>query len=383
MWRLYVTNNQEIIFYTTTAIYIFSNETFKVIKPNSKFPFHLAFYVNNTLYVREWKQGLKKLEQGQLTLVPHGDQFADERIYAMLPYDESKILLITRSKGLFLYDGQTLSFWNTQVTPGFLNDVQVYFCKAIANRYFVLGTIKRGIIILNKKGEIVQSINEHKGLISSHIYDTFQDKDGCIWVATTQGLSQIIINSPFSVYNQHFGFKSSISSSKLISDKLYLGTMHAGLFLNSKEGGLQSSYNKEKFKAIKNTITNILDISKVEHYLFAGHNRGIWVYDTITKTGIEIAKERFIWKFTNFKNHSGILVGSRRGLIKISKKNAQWIAESVKNLTGSIPYLVSLKPQQILMSNDNGVLSKITLNTTLDSLIEQKKIRHFTRAARQ
>ena len=75
----------------------------KWIKPDSAI-FHLSFSVFDELYIREWTKGLSKIENGKAVLIQGGEQFAYLRVYVMLPYDESKILIGTRNAGFFIYD---------------------------------------------------------------------------------------------------------------------------------------------------------------------------------------------------------------------------------------------------------------------------------------
>ena len=90
--------NLGVVFFTTSAIYIYKEGKIKVLTPSAKNSFHAAFHINNNLYVREWNQGLKKMKNGHLELVSNGNQFANERIYGMLPFDKDKSLIITRTK---------------------------------------------------------------------------------------------------------------------------------------------------------------------------------------------------------------------------------------------------------------------------------------------
>ena len=90
--------------------------------------FHVSFVVDDAFYIREREKGLLRLQGDSLQLVPGGEQFANERIYVMLPFAEDSventqhrhaersrsILVGTRTQGLFLYDGQTFNPFKTE-----------------------------------------------------------------------------------------------------------------------------------------------------------------------------------------------------------------------------------------------------------------------------
>ncbi|OJJ18065.1 hypothetical protein BKI52_29895 [marine bacterium AO1-C] len=372
VWFIFATPNQGIIFFTTSAIYILKQGKIQVLVPSNKNLFHAAFYTKNTLYVREWGKGLKKLQNDRLVLVPNGDAFANERIYALLPFDENKLMVVTRTKGLLLYDGKRFVPWPTEITSEFLAEAQTYFSKALGDQYFAIATLKKGVIILNKQGKIVQKINELTGLTSPYVNNLFPDKTGNLWITKSEGLGQVILNSPFSFYNKNLGLSSNITSSTIVDDKAYFSTMQKGFFALPWKKTNYRTINS--FDLVSSEATNILDISVHQKDILLGYNAGIWIQNTQTNKSYKIAKDQFVWKFISALTKSGcFLAGSRRGLIKVFKKKDQWIATSVKNSTGSIPYLATFKPQQILASDDNGALSKITLHTTLDSVINQKK----------
>jgi len=372
VWLIFATPNHGTIFCTASGIYILKDGKIKVINPSNKKVFHLAFYAQNNFYVRERNTGLKRLQNGRLNLVPNSEVFAQERIYAIFPFDNKRLLVITRTKGLFLYDGKNFTPWKTEVTPKFLAEAQVYFSKMLENKYFALATLKKGVVILDKKGKIIQFIDESKGLTSPYIYNLFSDKEGNLWTAKSEGLSQIKLNSPFTSYNENLGLKSNITSSVIVNNKVYFGTMQKGFFaLPWKKTNYKNINNLE---LISSQTTNILDIFTQGEDILLGYNVGIWIQNTKTNNSYKIAKDQFVWKFMPiFTKPTHLLAGSRRGLIKVFKKSDQWEAQSVKNSAGSIPYLATFKPQQILVSDDNGILSKVILNAALDSVINQKK----------
>ncbi|OJJ18064.1 hypothetical protein BKI52_29890 [marine bacterium AO1-C] len=371
VWLTYVTD-QGIFFSTTSGVYIFKQGKIKVIKPSGKKLFHTAFYVKGNFYAREWGVGLQKLQNERLKLVQGGEAFIEERIYAMLPFDEKRILIITRTQGLLLYDGNQFSPWKTEISPQYLKDAIVYFSKTLGDKYFAISTARKGIIILDKQGRIVQQIDESTGLANPYILNILLSKDGNIWVVKIEGISQITLNTPFSLYNQRVELNSNISTSAIIDNQAYFGTIQRGIF--SIPWNKTPDYKEiNRLKLLNDQINNIFDITAQNQELLVGFNAGIWIYNPKTKQGYTIAKERYTWKFiTVQKKPTILLAGARDGLLKIIQKDQQWQAISVKGNRESIPYLAEHKVGQLFTSNDNGVLSKIILNPSLDSVISQQ-----------
>ena len=373
VWLTYTTPDQSVIFFTTSAIYIFKEGKIKVFPPSDKHLFHTAFYVKGELYVREWGVGLQKLQNGRLTLVPGGEAFTTERIYAMLPFDTHQILVITRTQGFFLYDGVRFTPWPTSLSSKYLEKAHVYFSKNLGNLYFAIATGKKGLMILDKNGLVIQKIDEKTGLISPYIIRVFSDNDNNLWVAKTEGLGQILLNRPLSFYSQNSKFSSNVTSSAITNNQLYFGTLQNGLFsMPWKKDTHQGVLNQ--ITSLNNQINNISHIHTHSDEILVAHNAGIWIYNIQTQQDYTIAKERYIWKFITVpKQPTTLLAGARDGLLKIIQKGGQWQAISIKGNRASIPYLAAYQPGKLLVSNDNGILSKIILNRSLDSVVSQKK----------
>lgn len=366
VWNTIVTLKHQIIFQTHKKVYIFQKNNLQILKPLKKDNiFHMAFYINKLVYVREQGVGLQKLTtKNQLKLVSNGKFFVKKSIYSILPYDSKNLLIITRSKGLLLYDGQNITPWQNTVNKHLLK-YRAYYCKSLSNKYIILGTLNNGIFILDKQGNIIQHIDNSKGLISSSIYNAFIDKENKIWLATTNGIGYLMIHSPFTIYNHCLGLKSSLSASITLSNSIFAGTMQNGLFVQRDN----ATHNFSKIVQ----LNNILAIYKESKNLLVGHNEGIWVYNWPKKEGEWILKRRLIWKFIKPLNHKhSLLVGTRKGLIKLVKAKQKWKFTPVRNSVKSIPYLAEYKANHFLASDDNGMLSKITLNTNLDSVTHQK-----------
>ncbi|NJK93571.1 MAG: hypothetical protein HC905_00360 [Bacteroidales bacterium] len=76
VWNIFVSGSS-VFFQTFEKIFIYQNRKFKVLYPEKSF--HLAFMVNNSLYVREAGKGLMILKNDSLQILEGGERFADEK----------------------------------------------------------------------------------------------------------------------------------------------------------------------------------------------------------------------------------------------------------------------------------------------------------------
>ena len=102
-----------VIFRTEFKLYCWDGKSIKVI--TSEQGYHVGAIVEDVYYLRIWDRGLCVLtDNDTFEVVPGGEQFASERIYSMLPYDD-KVLVGTRTQGFFLFDGKEFTPFKTEI----------------------------------------------------------------------------------------------------------------------------------------------------------------------------------------------------------------------------------------------------------------------------
>ena len=233
VWNTYILDD-EIIYETSNYLFKWSykKKAFKVIKPEKTF--HQAFIVNNSLYIREWGKGLMKMAGDSLQLLPGGERFADERIYVILPFpdDKNEILLVTRTQGLYKFNGISFDQFKTQADD-FLKKNMIYSPGAVLkNGYIILGTILGGSAIIDKNGNLIEIMNKAVGLPSNTTYYLKQNQAGEIWFATDYGLSRIDLGSAVTYFDTRNGITNGISSIIRYQGILYACASGGVFYLN-------------------------------------------------------------------------------------------------------------------------------------------------------
>jgi len=293
--------------------------------------FHLSFSVNDELYIREWEKGISVIKDDKAVLIPGGEQFAYSRVYAMLPYDDNKILIITRSSGFFLYD---TSKSKNAISPFITSNDELiagsslYSCEMLHDGTYALGTFNNGIIIFNKQGNITQHLNEETGGLPSHyIYSIFcnQNIDNApLWFFNDDdGIYKADYTGPFKKWNEYTGLPGgSITDAVRHNGLLYLTTINAIYYLHKDS-------ITEKFVKIDNVSEgwDLMEFSVPgtnEKKLLMGSSQGVF---DVQPTGIvQIVELQHAYKlFQSKKNPENLFVGNIEGLSLIEYKNDKWI----------------------------------------------------------
>ncbi len=316
VWNTYVTKHG-VIYTTDSYLFIWTGVEIKVIV--AEVAFHMGFYLNDTYYIRQWEKGLQILEGDSLKRVPEGEMFAEGRIYVMLPYDEKRMLIGTRTRGLYLFDGQNFTRFKTEADD-FLIENNLYLPGTkLADGRFVLATLNAGLVVLNKDGEQIFLINKANGLADEQVIYTYQDKEGGLWAGCYTGVvSRIEINSPLTVLDDKSGLKFPISDVVRFENTLYVAT-NSGYYRLNPSG---------RFEEISGTPDQNWDLLIWDNSLLIGDINGLYeIRDGVNR----LIRPGINYDFRVFGLHRWqqdpryLILTLENGLAVMKNENNRWI----------------------------------------------------------
>lgn len=224
VWTIHSTDDG-IYFATLSHLFRYRDGAVKVWKPRESF--HLSFMVNGTIHVREVGRGLMRLVDDRLELVPGSERFADEKIYALLPWrgpgaKPGDLLAGTRTQGWFIHDGRAFRPWKTEADAA-IDEANLYGAIWLADGRLAVNTLGGGIFLIDSRGRLVRRLTRASGLSTDVALALLQDRQNGLWVATGAGVSHIDVDSPLT----HFGERSGLRG-LLLSIQRHQGTLYAG-----------------------------------------------------------------------------------------------------------------------------------------------------------
>jgi hypothetical protein len=227
----------KIYFRSNNRIFIWDNTAFKILQ--SKEGFHVGDVVNGQYYCRIWTRGLTVLKNDSFYVVPNGEKFANERIYAMLPYDDKRMLIGTRTQGLFIYDGKDFTSFKTEADPYIFN-TSLYGGLVLSNGYFGINTFNNGMVIIDRQGKLIQRIDKTVGLQDNSVDQLFEDSRGNLWMPLFNGIAKFDLKSSLTYYNESFGLPAkTVFVTGVFRDTIYVGTNNGVFMLNKSTGRFQ------------------------------------------------------------------------------------------------------------------------------------------------
>ncbi|TVP44969.1 MAG: hypothetical protein EA341_15820 [Mongoliibacter sp.] len=204
--------------------------------------FMYSFLLDDTLFIHQIEKGLYKLKGEDIVLIPGTEALGRERLTVMLPYgnDNSKQYLLGHiNAGFYLWDGELLQKFPSQVDPYLKGGSQLYKGELLDNGDYALSLLGGGFLIMNSIGEVIRTINKSNGLQADNVISAYEDLSGGLWLTTDKGMARVEINTPALLYGEEIGISSSVNAIEKIGDDLFVGTTNGLLKFNEKEKTFQ------------------------------------------------------------------------------------------------------------------------------------------------
>jgi ligand-binding sensor domain-containing protein len=363
IWKIHEIS-QGIVFQSFDYLFLFSNNTIEVIKPENRF--HFSFNVNGRLFLYEPEVGLFEYINGIINKVPWAGELENTEIWSILEIKDNHLFIGTRNNGIYRFENGVLSRWNTPASE-LISKNKLFSATKIMDSQFVFGTILDGIVITDSEGNILQHINRSRGLQNNTVLSVFPDKKSNLWLGLDNGIDYIEINSPISFFTENEGLGTGYCS-KVFNDKLYLGT-NQGLYVKAF---INFSNNKETFKLVENTAGQVWSLNVFDEQLICGHNSGTFLIND--DRAVKISEEEGAWKYIRLKRNPDLLLGGHYyGLVLLQKTTGGWaFYKKVKGFNESSRFIFEDSNGIIWISHGGKGVFRVRLNEKSDSVIQYR-----------
>jgi signal transduction histidine kinase len=378
VWTTFANSNR-IYFQTSSYIFIWDipKQTFKIVENKNSNQF--AFMVNGKLYVREFKKGLEVLNGDFLTFVKGGEKFADEPILGMLPFPgkAGTILIVTRTMGLFKYDGTNFIPFKTEADSFIKEYVPYLHGTILSDGNIALGTLNGGSVVIDTSGKEVRIYNTENGIINNSIKYTFQDAAGAVWLATSNGISRISYSLPISYFDSRNNF-STISNDIIRHD----GT----IYVAADDGVHYLDPATSSFHLLNNSDVQSWSFAEVGNELLVGSNDGLFKVEKNALSAIRKATG-YDYYITILKrsqlNPNKLYLGTKQGLRSILKAGDSWIdEEQVLNTISDVVGLTEDRDGTLWVGTVSSGVFRVTpqRDSKGNVILSKPLIEHFDRS---
>lgn len=307
IWKIII-QDETVYFHSFSKTYVYKNNEINTITADGE-PFLFPHQIDDRLYFEQIPSGLYLLKDKKLVAVKDKDFLKNKNILSILPYDANTYLLGTAHHGLFFLDKNgSIRSWNTE-SSAVLAKAQINNGVSLSQDQYAFGTIKNGVYILNKRGDIIQHINKNNGLQNNTVLSITKDKQQNLWVGLDNGIDRIEINSPLYFYTDFSGEIGTVYATAIFNDHIYLGT-NQGLFVSPWKG--VTNFQSLNFKQVPWSSGQVWSLTVVGNKLLCGHNDGTFEVDQMQFK--KISDITGGWFFAPIPNSAYILQGNYTGI---------------------------------------------------------------------
>ena len=284
---------------------------------------------------------------------------------AITSFDDG--ILVAASDAIYIVDNDGCRHFKTEVDHFILENG--LFSVATCNNTIAIGTVGKGVVLIDKKGKAIDYFNESHGLQDNTVLSLFFDSDSNLWLGQDNGISFIALHYPLKNLYAHPNFYGSGYAAELFNHKLYLGT-NRGLYTTDWLGRL--SENAPLLLAVSYLQGQVWSLSVVDNKLFCCMDSGLFVIDEkdqIKKMDLPLG----VWSFRlMLDNPSCAWISTYNGFYTTVKMDGSW--GKPQPVVGSETYTIinyeEIDPGVLMLRNSHIEFIKVVLNASRTEVLD-------------
>ncbi|MDP5172759.1 MAG: ATP-binding protein [Bacteroidia bacterium] len=241
-------------------------------------PGNSMFLIDGNLYVQNATNGLLRWEHEHFVPVAGAEALADYRLANLVKRRDGTMLGFDRKEGFLLIQISNTAIkvtpWKNELANA-LNQDLFSGLFSLRDHRILVSTVKSGVYILTKDGDILQHLTDEVGLQDNLVLNAYEDRQGTLWLALSKGISRVDISAPLTQWNESSGLSGIVFSAKHFNKRLY-ATTTLGVFglignqfeqvkgLEMESWSLQLVNSGDRERLIAVTIRGLYEINGFE-----------------------------------------------------------------------------------------------------------------------
>ncbi|MCB0840509.1 MAG: hypothetical protein KDD99_27775, partial [Bacteroidetes bacterium] len=361
-----------VLLQSFSTIYHYDYQKLSVIAPPDDQTIMFIHDVRGENYLQVREKGLYEILGGtSFQFLPGSESLSDKEVVCILPYKESGLLIGTSLNGIFIWENNTLTPWNTSANSLFIEN-QLNKGFQLDNGSYAFGTILNGVYILYENGNIQWNINRESGLQNNTVLSMWEDSQNNLWLGLDQGIDLIELNASLTFFPDFDGFMGTIYAAVIFEDYLYLGSNH-GVYRShwKKKGG-----TREPFVFLPGSQGQVWELKVFDNQLICGHNEG--TFHIRVEQLKQISTVTGGWITLPCPNKPDYLIqGTYTGLVILGKNNrGEWeFSHRIPELRDPICKIVFDTDEYIWALNPYKGLYRLKMDDSLAHIQDLKVIK--------
>ncbi|MBR4440550.1 MAG: hypothetical protein IKS00_03265 [Bacteroidales bacterium] len=263
VWHIYGID-QNVYYVSDNLIVKYNGARTEVFNPHAHID--CASVVDGVLYVSS--QGVKYLHGNALKVMPNTEPISQLALHGFASFNGG-ILAVSENNGLFFCDGNICEPFETKADT-FLQNSSV-FCIADNNDELAIGTIKGGIVVVNKNTRTAEIISEAQGLENNTVISLSYQDGKSLWAGLDNSVDEILLHSGLKKFLPK-GLEGAGYDAAIDKNTLYLATNRGAFFT-------QLPLNNTQLNTIEGLTGQAWKFYKAFETIFCLHDKGLFVLD--------------------------------------------------------------------------------------------------------
>ena len=358
VWDI-VTINKNVFFRTTSKIFKLTSQAIAAFGAPNDWLF--MGQSNGTLYAQDSKKGILYFDFEDFRPVSSTDNLpTNEPVTAILSLSKDSLMVTTLRNGIYL-----IAKGHIAQQPGknnaYFGNARIYTATFVSNQSIALGTNYKGVIIIDKNGNILQSFSTDEGLQNNNILSIFLDKQQNLWLGLDNGIDLVAYNSAVKTIRPTLQ-KGSGYTALRFKNNLLLGTTNGLYSIPIQDSLTDLSYTRGTFVAIKNTQGQTWTLSDINDHLLMGHHDG--AFEINGNVATPLSNNEGYWKFLPLSStfpSQRMVGGNYKGLTFFNFVNGRFIqSQNLAGFTESSRFVAIDQQKNIWVSHPYHGVFKIS-----------------------
>ena len=304
------------------------------------------------------QNGLGIITGSSINSVQDNGLLKDKVVRGICCYGNGGILIATQKNGIFIYDGDCVKPFRTDV-DNILKDGDIFSITA-NNNHIALGFINKGVAVTDIAGKNVQWFNTKNGLANNTILSMVFDNVGNLWLGLDNGIDRISFGSPTRYLYGRDNFMGAGYAACVYNGALYIGT-NQGVFKSVNKGN--------DFSVVTGCTGQIWSLDIIGNTLICSSDNGLFYLNGNTLSPISTSTG--FWRVRKLAKaplgaDNGIIAGRYSGFVTVTKTNGNYTIKKLKGIDVNPRIFEIDKKGNIILSTNNKLLCGTINNDTIE-----------------
>ena len=362
VWGIHETDNI-LYFQGDDRVVKYLNGKYTAIEMNAKID--CSNMVNGILYIGT-DRGVWFLVGNTFFPLQGAEVLASKRIRGIVPYKDG-VLVATAYNGLYYCNGKNVEPFITGAED-FIRENEV-FCIAEKDNKVVLGTIHKGLLLVDCNTMQLKYFNENNGLHNNTVLSVSFDVAGNLWAGLDSGIDYVCLTSSFTnlySYPYFFGTGYTVATE---GNLLYLGT-NRGLYYTPYPVKLNGDL--PDIHPVAQSSGQVWNLCRIGEELFCLHDRGVFLVKGMTME--RVTDITGAWCCQQVMGHPDMMyVGVYNGIYLVAKKDGKWQTICKIEGMGDSCRFFEQETDRIIWVYNADHVTRMELSENLSKSINQKE----------